>query len=146
MLTDFLPPMIIREWLNGSLFPLSFFLTIIVGIHIKEVVVRVGYGWQHIQGMNTACVLFWVFLADSWRAGITWILLRMVNDGVHPPTWMADVTNTLYIGAAIVSFGAMLRAIYVFTPDRWGHAYWLASLAFTLAFLLLSHFNPQINF
>lgn len=137
--------LIIREWLNGSLFPLSFMLASILLIFLLDLMLKYGRDFRTMEGVPTAIVLFWLFAADSWRAGFVWLTLRMINDGQDIPDWLQWATNMGFIFTALILIATMLRATYLFTPPRWGHAYWLLSVSVTLAFLLVSHNAPPFN-
>lgn len=142
--------LVLREWLNGSLFPLSANLAFIIGVFLWDswlysIAHPDGSRWWKMDGVPTACALFWIFSLESLRAGSVWIILRITNDGHEVPHWVREFTNVLLVvgGAGLAIM--ILRCTYLFTPPRWGNRFWLYSLATTLAFLLLSHFFPNIQ-
>lgn len=148
-LDSFSANLIIREWLNGSLFPLSMNLTVIISIFLwsawhegKAKDIR----WQSIPGVPTGCFLWWTFGAESARAGTVWIILRASNDGHTIPRWFEICSNLIFITAAITLALAILRGTYIFTPPKWGHAFWVYSAISTTIFLLASHIFPSIGF
>lgn len=150
--------LIIREWVNGGLLPLNISLVIVVGLflwdewtksqypggwrelrrhpydHIKDHYVR----WHKRSGVPTACALIWIFLADAIRAGSAWYILWLTNNRVPAPTSSVD---NLFIGggfvlAGIIGLIASIRCIYLFTPSRLGHWYWIVSVLATIGFQL----------
>lgn len=145
-LTTKLSFLLIREWLNGGLFPLSFMLALILSVHMASAYQRVGAGWTKAPGVQTACVLFWIFTADAWRAGFVWFTLRIINDGGTLPAWVETATTMGFIATAVMLIAAMVRCIYQFTPARLGHSYWILSVAITVAFLIVSHLAPPFPF
>jgi hypothetical protein len=96
-----------------------------------------GKGWTSQPGIQTACVLCWLFLAESVRAGIVWGILRSQNLN-YPIEKYSNWTNGFLILCGIILVATMLRCIYLFTPTQWGNRPWIACAIFTFAFLILS--------
>lgn len=141
--------LIIREWVNGSLFPLSLNMTAIVTVFLWSAWLESRKNlrsWRTVPGAQTGCFLFWVFGAESARAGIVWLILRTTNDGRVVPRWFEVCANVTFILAGITLVLAVLRGTYIFTPPKWGHVFWVYSAMSTIAFLLLSHFYPSVGF
>lgn len=138
--------LLIREWLNGSLFPLSAFLTWVILVFINDTRLEIGPGWSKTDGIPTACALSWIFFCETIRAGGVWIILRTQNDGYLVPLYVQWTINAAFIFSATAMVVTILRCTYLFSPPRWGHRYWVASAITTLAFLLLSHFTPTLTF
>lgn len=134
--------LLIREWLNGGLFPLSFMLAAILATFMINTRRLVGDGWTKEPGVSTACVLFWIFTADAWRAGSVWITLRVLNDGGSLPEWLEIATSLGFVLTAALLIGAMIRAIYMFTPRTLKNVYWIVSVVVTILFLIASHLLP----
>ena len=137
--------LIIREWLNGSLFPLSLNLSIIIAVFMWDSYIYAithKKRWFTLEGVPTACALFWIFTLDGVRAVSVWIILRFANDGHVVPEWVREWTNYALITAALGLVLTMLRCTYLFTPPRWGNRYWVYSLLSTLAFLVVSQLLP----
>lgn len=146
MFTEFISQnLIIREWLNGSLFPLTANLAFIIGVYIwqtRQYGLARAVNWRSLPGVQTACALFWVFGAESVRAGFVWIILRTTNDGYRMNAAFEAFANfALVVGASLLVFWT-LRCTYIFTPPSIRRYYWIYSLALTTAFLLLSHLFP----
>lgn len=141
--------LIIREFLNGSLTPLSFNLTIVLTIFLfesyKEGQER-GVKWNRIPGVATGCALWWIFGAETIRAGIVWYILREHNDGLPLPVWFEYFSNFAFMVAAFSLIVTMLRCTYIFTPPIWGNRFWIYSAISTAIFLTISHLFPQIHF
>lgn len=134
--------LIIREWLNGALLPLSVALAIIISIFLAETWWKHGRGWTGLPGIAVSCAFWWLFTAESIRAGVVWVLLRIQNDGQKVTAALDWYVNIAFILGATLLILAFLRCIYLFTPTRWGHRYWIASLFVTIVFLALSEFFP----
>ena len=138
--------LIIREWLNGSLLPLSLSLTFIIGVFLFNNWRGDGGGWTlrwtKRRGIKVSCALFWLFAAESIRAGTVWALLRIANDNQRVTDILDFFVNVGFIAGAIALIGAFLRCNFLFTPQRWGHWYWVASLIVTILFLILSEIFP----
>lgn len=134
---------IIREWLNGGLVPLNVSLVIVIGLFLFDTFRLHGRGWSKVEGVRTACTLWWIFLADGIRAGLAWSLLR-IEVGGRPPFdahrfLSPDNINLGFIFAGIIAVCASLNCIRLFTPPKWGHWYWIASAVSTAAWLLFTH-------
>lgn len=129
---------IIRENVNGAIVPLSAILGIIIGIHMWRAVREYGWlGWRNVEGMGTACILFWVFIAEAIRSLGAWSVLRTGSLGMstkHVIQW----TTLAYLIAGIVVAATFLRCTYFFTPPAWRHKVWIASAIITALFLITS--------
>ena len=137
--------LIIREWLNGSLFPLSLNLSIIIAVFMWDSYIEClaqGKRWFRMSGVPTACALFWIFSLDGMRAVSVWIILRITNNGDEVPEWVREWTSAALVIAALGLVITMLRCTYLFTPPKWGNRYWIYSLCSTLLFLFISHLLP----
>ena len=139
--------LILREWLNGSLFPLSGNLAIIIGLFLQTAWVdakRVGIRFQNVDGVPTACALFWIFAAESVRAASVWYLLRTTNDGKVVSDLMRALSNLSLTVVAGILIITMLRCTALFEPPRF-KGFWIYSAISTLLFLIASHLFPQIG-
>lgn len=154
--------LVIREWVNGGLLPLNTSLVIVIGLFLWDKAIEAmlwrrqsfpGVEWvdlhrtwsqfQETEGVQTACALFWIFLADALRAGAAWSILNYriaVSVPEDPANVVATVhlVNLAFIVAGIIGLLASLRCIYLFTPIRWGHWYWIGSVALTLMFQIVT--------
>lgn len=141
--------MIIREWLNGSLVPLTTNLTLIIGVYIVQCFTdakRSGTSWHSVPGIKTAIALFWIFLAVSIRASFTWIELRAMNsEGELTPT-LAHVSSAMLVLGTAVLTAAVLRCTYIFTPKVARNIFWVYSLVVTALFLVVTHAFPDFPY
>lgn len=138
--------LIIREWLNGSLFPLSAFLCVCILTFLWDTRKIFGKGWHREKGVATACSLAWIFFCESVRALGVWYILRSQNTGRDVPDWLQHVINIALMFTAAAMVITILRCTFLFSPPRWGNRYWMVSAYTTLAFLILSHLFPSISF
>lgn len=139
--------LIIREWLNGSLLPLSANLAFIILVFlIDSFRYREDKSWWSIDGVPTGCALFWIFMCESMRAGCVWHILRTTNDGRVVPTWLREISNISFVIAAGILAAAILRCIYLFSPPGWQSWFWKFAAVTTIVFLLLSHYFPNIGY
>jgi len=134
--------LVIREWLNGALFPLSLSLSFIISVFLLDTWRMHGKGWTTLPGIKVSCALWWLFSAESVRAGIVWVLLRIQNDNQRVSYLLDFAVNIGFVLGAITLIGSFLRCIYLFTPSKWGHVYWVASVLLTVIFLVLSDILP----
>lgn len=155
--------LIIREWVNGGLIPLNISLVLVIGLFLWNSALDArawrttnnGYltwfdvpeTWERFQktnGVQTGCALFWIFLADGFRAAAAWTVLNYrLNDvatPINPAPMMKliELVNVAFIFAGVVGLLASLRCIYLFTPPRWGHWYWMGSVVVTLTFQVVT--------
>ena len=134
--------LIIREWLNGSLFPLCGNLAFIILVFlIRSYIYRDKKSWWSTPGVPTGCALFWVFMMETVRAGWIWWILRTSNDGYEVEKWVRDVSNISFIIAATVLVATILRCTYLWSPPRWQGFFWQYSAASTLLFLFISYYT-----
>lgn len=134
--------LIIREILNGALLPLSVSLAVILSVSLFETWRRHGPGWTSLPGIKVSCAMWWLFLCEAIRAGIVWVLLRIQNDNQVVPCALDFAVNIGFVFGASGLIVAFLRCIYLITPPRWGHTYWLLTVTIMASFLLLSHIFP----
>ena len=150
--------LIIREWVNGGLLPLNISLVIVVVLFLFDEWKNTQYpggwrelkihpyshlknhylGWHKRSGVPTACALIWIFAADAIRAGSAWYILWTSNNRIPAPTSSID---NLFVGggfvlAGIIGLIASVRCIYLFTPSRLRHWYWIVSVLVTIGFQL----------
>jgi hypothetical protein len=118
---------IIREVLNGSLFPLFIFLSLMIGHYLWDIFRKSGSlnGWRRANGSQTACVLFWLLLAEGIRSGNVWYLYRTDTVHMNVATTSVGLWSTLvFVVTATVLIATILRATYLFTPMDTPHREW----------------------
>jgi hypothetical protein len=121
-------------------------LAIILLIFIIENRWRHGEAWAEQEGVATASFLFFLFAAYASRAWLVWLGLRIVNDGGTLPPWLVTASSVGFIVTGVILIAAMIRGTYLFTPERWGHRYWIFAVAITAIFLLVSEYGPAFKF
>lgn len=126
--------LIIREWLNGGLIPLNVCITFVFTHSLYVSWRKYGRGWTKAPGVQSACALWWIFLADLIRSCMAWSLLHAQSSG-RPIQYLGYTPTLLYIAAAAIAMGATFRLIYTLGPSEWGHKGWLAALALTAIFM-----------
>lgn len=137
--------LVIREWLNGSLFPLSCNLALVLAVYVMQSYYEYDRSVTRMRSANevrVACGLFWVFLADAIRAGWVFLILRFTNDVGTVPEWVRQWSNYSLIGAASVLCAAILWCTYLISPPRWKPWFWKFSLLTTVAFVIINHLVP----
>jgi len=134
--------LLIREWLNGSLFPLCGNLAFIILVFLLHSYrYRDQLSWWKMPGVPTGCALFWVFSMETVRAGWIWWILREHNDGHPVEDWVREISNYSFIFAATMLAAMILRCTYLWSPPRWRKFFWQYSAISTLVFLLISHYS-----
>ena len=148
--------------MNGGLLPLNLSLVVVIGLFLwaewREAILQTRSSpltvflpidsfstFQRAEGVQTACALWWIFLADAIRAGAAWSILNF-RLGVAPVPTAVEIpvmgaiawVNAGFIIAGVVGLIASLRCIYLFTPPRWGHWYWIGSVVTTLVFQIVT--------
>jgi hypothetical protein len=138
--------LIIREWLNGSLFPLSGNLAFILLVFLAySFIYRDNASWWKMPGVPTGCALFWIFTMETIRAGWIWWLLRSANRGEAVTFAVREYSNFSFIIAGAVLVAAFLRCTYLWSPPQWRHFFWIYSAISTVLFLAFSHYYPVIG-
>jgi hypothetical protein len=134
--------LLIREWLNGSLLPLTLNLSFVLAMYVSQIYFETRHehsSFWKVPGVHTAFILFWVFLAESTRAGSMWFYLRMQNRGFSPTVEATHALNIVLILVGVVLVASVLRCTYLFSPPMLRGVFWVYSLSLTVVFVLLSH-------
>jgi hypothetical protein len=125
-----------RECLNGIIFPLGMCFLYWTFWHLTQA--RLSYGpakWLRAPGVAMACVLAWIFFADTLESGSMFIFLRAFN--AHQTVSMLKFNLVLIVSGCAMVFG-MLRGIYLFSRREMGHKGWIFSALFAVAFVAAS--------
>lgn len=146
---------LIREVINGFGMILCLTLSIMIGAFMWDSIALwcmnkpMGRSWHAVPGIQTACALWWIFAAESYRTGSVWMLYNIgkgqKDDGVF---FSADPgaywSSYGYLLAGIVLNIGLLRAIYIFTPPEWKDRVWvyasLGAVAFCAAPTIIDFF------
>lgn len=129
---------LIREVINGMSMVLFFTLTFLTWIFMWDTFIdKAKPDWRHERGIPTACALWWVFAAETYRTGAVWWLYQLGKEqgsaGVFfTPDGYATSYGYLIAGAMLI--GGLLRSIYIFTPPKWERRVWLYALTGSLVF------------
>jgi hypothetical protein len=123
---------VIRECINGVASVLFLTLTAMITVFLWDTWVAKGpvpyTKWASLPGVPTACVLLWIFGAESYRTFNVW--LTYVQGGHYVGAFgTGSVGSTIgYLLAGIVLNIGLLRAIYIFTPPDWRRVWIYASV------------------
>ena len=130
--------LLIREWLNGGLIPLNICMITIISITLFRAWRMGGKNWLRLRGIQTACALLWIFIADLIRSIVAWVILHQsqVNPYDDLFTPMTHIATATYMCAAVIAVTATMRLIYTLSPRNWGHKSWVIALVFTVLFLV----------
>lgn len=131
--------LIIREWLNGSTFPISLILTWLISLYLFNSYMTFGHGWTRKPGVSTGCALWWIFASETLRSVCVWIVIR-INNGWIMTEHARMVLNFVFLAAGVILISALLRCTYLFTPPRWGNKIWILSFFITVLIMSTSHF------
>lgn len=133
---------LIREAVNGCAAVLCLTLTAMISIFIWDSFVNWWYrhhkeskAWAAVPGIQTACALWWVFAAETYRTGAVWTLYQIDRTGDASVFFNSGAywSTYGYLFAGIVLNVGLLRAIYIFTPPEWKNRVWVyASVAAAL--------------
>lgn len=140
---------LIREVINGFCMVLFLVLTVLVMIFMWDAFVTSKTSrWTNTPGVPTACALWWVFAAESYRTGAIWWLYNVGKDHHTSPYPTASSTGIGVFGDAgfMSTFGYLVagvmlifglqRSIYIFTPPEWKRKIWLQATIAAGAFCL----------
>jgi hypothetical protein len=143
---------LIREWINGSSMILCLTLTCMISIFMWDTALDWysqierprGRSWTKGPGVQTACALWWVFAAETYRSGAVWVLYQMGKAhgdvGVFFNVNHSLITSYGYLLAGIALNLGLLRAIYIFTPPEWKSKVWVYSAIGALLFCAMPSF------
>jgi hypothetical protein len=132
---------LIREVINGFCMILFLTLSLMVLVFMWDTWIASNStrDWRGAPGMPTACALWWVFAAETYRTGAVWVLYnigRSHNTSPYPTAnnigigvfGDAGYWSTFgYLIAGFMLVGGLQRAIYIFTPPSWNRRIWLYS-------------------
>lgn len=130
----------IREVLNGSLFPLSFFLAFLIIRFLVVIYLETGRSfaaWRKADGAQTACVFAWFLLAEGTKSFWVWFTYRTDNLHVNIAATPVGTWSALwFILANVALLIVILRATYLFTPENvwWREWAWKVSFGTTFIF------------
>ena len=127
-----------RETLNGIIFVLAFNLSILLAWYMLTVRKIVGDGWNKIDGLHTACVMFWVFGIIGVRSFWVWLSLYMATAGYQTTPLFDQIANWSLICTGSVLIAVTLWATYLFSPESWHSKTWTASASLALLFILIT--------
>jgi hypothetical protein len=142
---------LIREVINGSAMVLCMSLTIMIGVFMWDSIAlwvthkirgpgkrgniaSTGLSWHEVPGIQTACALWWIFLAESYRTGAVWLLYNMGKAQKESGIFFgvggfygssAYWSSYGYLCAGVVLNAGLLRAIFIFTPPEWKNRVWI---------------------
>jgi hypothetical protein len=149
---------LIREVINGLAMVLFLTLSLMVMVFMWDTWVssKPGRDWRGAPGIPTACSLWWVFAAETYRTGAIWYLYNIgkpsgyipdMSDGVGVfetgPPWNAIG----YIVAGVMLVCGLQRSIFIFTPPEWKRRVWVyASIAGVVFCFLPTVYNLIGNF
>lgn len=138
---------LIREVINGYAMILCLTLSIMVGVFMWDSIVdwyskpggrrRAGLSWHEVPGIQTACALWWVFLAEAYRTGAVWVLYNIGKGQKDVGVFFgygAYWSSYGYLFAGIVLNMGLLRAIYIFTPPEWKSRVWVLAAVGAVVF------------
>lgn len=133
--------MALREVINGAIFVLCMNLAgLLVYFMIRTYREVPFHKWRHEEGMDTACVLGWVFGIIGLRSGLVWYALRLANDGEVFSSTLELVSNWSLIVSAVILCAVTLRATYIWTPPAWHNKAWIVSGVLAILFLVISEY------
>ena len=142
----FIQQALIREVINGLGMVLFMTLTIMISVFMWDtwVAAKPGRDWRHAPGMPTACALWWVFAAETYRTGAIWALYNIgkhLHNSPYPTFTGVGVfgeagfaTSFGYLIAGMMLIGGLQRSIYIFTPPEWKRRVWLYATAGAVVF------------
>lgn len=148
---------LIREVINGVCCILCLTLTLMVGVFMWDSLIETlgsvpRRSWRSVPGIHTACALWWVFLAESYRTGAVWSLYQLQRKEADTGAFFAGaglMSSIGYLLAGIALVGGLLRAIYIFTPPEWKRRVWVyasvGAVVFVLSPTFLNALKDYIN-
>lgn len=134
---------LIREVINGLAMVLFLVLSIMIMVFMWDAFAahvldrKTTRDWTHTPGVPTACALWWVFAAETYRTGAIWYLYNVgkhVHTSPYPTANIAGVgvfgesgfgTSFGYLIAGIMLVCGLQRCIYIFTPPEWKRRVWV---------------------
>lgn len=105
--------------------------------------------WRTVPGVPTACALWWVFAAETYRTGAIWYLYnvgRHLHTSPYPTATAPGIgvfgeagfgTSFGYLVAGIAMICGLQRCIYIFTPPEWKKRVWVYASIGAVVFCLL---------
>lgn len=141
---------LIREYINGVGMVLCLTLSLMISIFLWDSWVSSsdGKSWTSMPGVPTACALWWIFTAESYRTGAIWWLYN-VGKHNHSSPYPVDMSGPGigvfneagffasfgYLLAGLMLCFGLLRGIYIFTPPQWKRRVWLYASVASVVFI-----------
>jgi len=145
----------VRELINGVCMILFLTLTLMVAVFMWDSLVETlakkqpVRTWRAVPGIEVACALWWVFLAETYRTGAVWTLYQIGRRDKHFAGPFFDgggyMSSVGYLLAGVCLIGGLLRAIYIFTPPEWKSRVWVYASAAAVAFVLSPTFLNAVK-
>lgn len=122
----------LREYVNGALLPLNFFVLFIISRQLLKKRASFGKGWSREPGIASACALWWIFVADFVRSGLAWSALHDQAIG-HADSFLhvSYYRAGLWFFAGAIAAAGTFRLIYTLGPASWGHLGWISAMVLT---------------
>lgn len=145
---------LIREYINGAAMVLCLTLTIMITIFLwdtwvttlahRDWLTHYRNNWTRTPGVPTACALWWIFAAETYRTGAIWWLytigsreVRRDNPGLGVFSEAGFWPSFGYLIAGLILIAALLRAIQRFTPPHWRPRVWIFAAVASALFVTL---------
>lgn len=127
---------LIREVINGYAMILCMTLSLMIGVFMWDSIIdwyagnraRTVKSWAEVPGIQTACALWWIFVAETYRTGAVWTLYQLGKHADEHSIFLdgsAYWSSYGYLLAGIILNVGLLRAIYIFTPPEWKNRVWI---------------------
>jgi hypothetical protein len=140
---------LIREVINGVAFILLLTLVLMISVFLWDTWAKEGplpYDkWAKFPGVKTACALWWIFAAESFRTCNVWLTYNLgKHDGVGFPSMGVgifaqggSISSLGYLIAGLVLNLSLLRAIYIWTPPDWREQVWIYASLGAMVFVTI---------
>lgn len=144
---------LMREVINGVCLILFMTLTLMVGVFMWDSLVE-SFGatparsWRTVPGIHTACALWWIFVAETYRTGAVWFLYQLGKRDADEGAFFAGTgyaSSIGYLFAGVALIGGLLRAIYIFTPPEWKRQVWIYASTGAVVFVLSPTFLTALK-
>lgn len=125
--------LVVREWVNGLWFAISFAMCFEFGKSLLHRIYKLKYKWREDIATRAMAALFGYFSGEVLVRGWVWILLAAQNSGNPLVEYARADYHIAFIAAALSTWGA-LCCLYVFSRNHW---VWFRAAMIIVAFLII---------
>jgi hypothetical protein len=125
--------LVVREWVNGIWFAISFAMCFEFSLIIARRIKMFGAAWREDLGTRAVAALLGYFTAETMMRGWIWTLLALQNAG-SPLVEQVQADYWIALVAAALAVWSVLCCLYVFSRNHWA---WARAAVIIIVFVIV---------